>query len=118
MMSQMNVRINEKLRLEGNLALEEIGWSPSRAVRAVWGYAARNRRNPRKLKELQRFLDDAPASGRSQSQPSEAVLRGPQLFEEFCQRLGLDPSRPREATPYEELREEALLERWRERGLL
>lgn len=118
MMSQMNVRIDEKVRVEGNVALESIGWSPSHAVREMWGYAARNSRNPRKLKEMQRFFEGASEPEEEQPQPSEAVLRGPQIIREFREKYGLPDSDPNDAPSYEELREEALYERYRERGLL
>ncbi|WP_295997743.1 type II toxin-antitoxin system RelB/DinJ family antitoxin [uncultured Adlercreutzia sp.] len=118
MMSQMNVRMNEKLRIEGNLALEEVGWSPSQATRALWGFAARNRRNPNKLREMQRFLEGASELEGERPQPSEAVLRGPQIIREFREKYGLPDSDPNDAPSYEELREEALYERYRERDLL
>lgn len=118
MMSQMNVRIDEQLRAEGNRAFEEVGWSPSQATRALWGYAARNRRNPRKLKEMQSLLEDRPSSAGEQPRPSEAVLRGPQIIRDFRKKHGLPEPDPNDMASYEELRQEALYERYRERGLL
>lgn len=118
MMSQMNVRIDEQLRVEGNRAFEEVGWSPSQAMRALWGYAARNRYNPRKLREIVDFLGEPVGRKEEQPQLSEAVLRGSRIYDEFCEKLGLERSKPREVLSYEELKEEAFLERWRERGLL
>ena len=107
MMSQMNVRIDEQLRVEGNQAFEEVGWS------ALWGYAARNRRNPRKLKEMQRLLEEC------ESRPVHAskVQRAAQLVKDSLAELGVDVYR-HEPTPLAELKEEAFLERWTERGLL
>lgn len=61
-MTQMNVRIDDALRIEGNLALESIGRSPSRTVREVWAFAASCRDNPQKLKRALHFLDDNAAS--------------------------------------------------------
>lgn len=61
-MTQMNVRIDDALRIEGNLALESIGRSPSRTVRDVWAFAASCRDNPQKLKRALHFLDDNAAS--------------------------------------------------------
>ncbi len=118
MMSQMSVRIDEQLRVEGNRAFEEVGWSPSQAVCALWGYAARNRHNPRKLREVVDLLEGAVGREEEKPRPSEAVLRGPRLYDEFCEKHGLDRSKPREVLSYEELKEEAFLERWTERGLL
>lgn len=113
MMSQMNVRIDEQLRVEGNQAFEEVGWSPSQATRALWGYAARNRRNPRKLKEIQSLLEGC------EPRPVHAsrVQRAAQLVKDSLAELGVDVYQ-HEPTPVAELKEEAFLERWTERGLL
>lgn len=117
-MSQMNVRIDDDIRIEGNLALEEVGWTPSQAARALWSYAARNRQHPRKLREMMSSLEGSPGSEKEKPQPSEAVLRASRIYDEFCDKVGIDSSKPREALPYEQLKEEAFLERWQERGLL
>ena len=58
---QMSVRIDDGIRIAGNKAFESIGWAPSQAARAVWACAARNRRNPRKLREMRQLLVAAPA---------------------------------------------------------
>lgn len=116
--SQMNVRIDDDIRIEGNLALEEVGWTPSHAARALWGYAARNRQHPRKLREMVDLLEGPAESKKKNPQPSEAVLRAARIYDEFCDKVGIDPLKPREVPSYEQLKEEAFLERWQERGLL
>lgn len=116
--SQMNVRIDDDIRIEGNAAFESVGWSPSQAARALWGYAARNRQRPRKLREMMNSLEESGGGRKKKSQPSEAVLRGPLLIQEFREKHGLKPPKPEEMSSYEELREEAFYERYRERGLL
>lgn len=113
---QMNVRIDDEVRVEGNRAFESIGWTPSQAARELWGYAARNRRSPRRLQALCELL--APEDERAEAgAPSPEILRGPAIVREFRASQGLSPACGA-AAPVEELREEALLERWRERGLL
>lgn len=115
---QMNVRIDDEVRVEGNRAFESIGWSPSQAARELWGYAARNRRSPRRLQALCELL--APEDERAEAgahAPSPEVLRGPAIVREFRASQGLS-SACGDAASVEELREEALLARWRERGLL
>lgn len=49
---QMNTRIDAELKAEGDAAFAELGYSPSEAVRLMWGFAARNRRNRRELLEV------------------------------------------------------------------
>lgn len=110
---QMNVRIDDDIRIAGNEAFESIGWSPSQAAREVWAYAARNRRNPRKLKEMRRLFEDAPVA----PQPSKA-MEGARMAEEFRIKMGLEPQRPEEQLSYAELKELAMYERLEERGLL
>lgn len=111
--SQMNVRIDDDIRIAGNEAFESIGWTPSQAAREVWAYAARNRRNPRKLREMRRLLEDAPAAPR----PSKA-MEGASMVEEFRVKMGLEPQQLEEQLSYAELKELAMRERLEERGLL
>lgn len=110
---QMNVRIDDDIRIEGNAAFESVGWSPSQAAREVWAFAARNRRNPRKLREMRRFFEDEPTT---KPKPSKAE-EGARLVEEGLAKLGVNIFK-HEPTSLEELKREAFAERWVERGLL
>lgn len=112
---QMNVRIDDDIRIAGNEAFESIGWTPSQAAREVWAYAARNRRNPRKLKELQRFLEeDAPP------RPSiSKVEEGMRIVPEGLAKMGIDIKKCRPSSLSDkELYHEAIVERMQGRGLL
>lgn len=112
--SQMNVRIDNDIRIKGNAAFDSVGWSPSQAARELWSFAARNRRNPRKIRELQQFLQDEETD---QQRVSLAEV-GPKILEELRAELGIQ-SRPfSEQLSYDELGEMALLERLEERNLL
>lgn len=112
-MSQMNVRINDAVRIEGNAAFESIGWTPSQAAREVWAYAARNRRSLRKLRELQDFIECEKKENVRVSEADE----GARLVSEGLAGLGIDITK-HAPTPLEDLKRDAYAERWRERGLL
>lgn len=111
---QMNVRIDDDIRIAGNEAFESIGWSPSQAAREVWAYAARNRRNPRKLKEMRRLLEDAPVRP-SVSKAEESA----RIVSEGLAKMGIDIKKCKPSgLSGKELYHEAMAERMRERGLL
>lgn len=53
---QMNTRIDSALKAAGDEAFAELGYSPSEAVRLIWGFAARNRHDKRKMADMIRLL--------------------------------------------------------------
>jgi len=55
---QMNTRIDGDLKAEGDAVFAELGYSPSEAVRLVWGFAARNKHDRQKLSDMLRLLKD------------------------------------------------------------
>lgn len=111
-MTQMNVRIDDALRVEGNLALRQVGRSPSRTVRDVWAFAARCRDNPQKLERALRFLDDDPLSS-EQKEKLDAVQAAWAAMADGAKALGIT-SDDSASTPYEELKERAYRERFTE----
>ena len=116
-LSQMNVRIDDRVRVEGNLALESAGLTPAKAVRGLWGFAARNRRNPARIKQALRFLDEG-ADGRDEREErARAIREGWSLADEGLAALGI---RADCITPIStaELKERAYRERWEAKGLL
>lgn len=115
-MTQMNVRIDEQLRIEGNAALENIGISPAQMVRAVWSYAARNKNNPLKLEHDFKFLEDKTPSEEVQRK-LDLLAEGQKIVADFYKEMGITPTGT-DDTPYEVLKEQAYYERWRERGLI
>ncbi|WP_302963993.1 type II toxin-antitoxin system RelB/DinJ family antitoxin [uncultured Adlercreutzia sp.] len=111
---QMNVRIDDDVRIAGNEAFESIGWTPSQAAREVWAYAARNRRNPRKLREMRRLLEEAPVrSGMSKAEEAARIVS------EGLASMGIDIKRcAPSGLSDKELYHEAMMERMRARGLM
>lgn len=116
-MTQMNVRIDEQLRLEGNAAFESIGLSPAHVVRAMWAFAARNKNNPLKLKHDLKFLEEDKPLSEEVQRKLDLIAEGQKIVQDFYREMGITPSGT-DDTPYEVLKEQAYLEHWREKGLI
>lgn len=116
-LSQMNIRIDNQVRIEGNLALESVGLTPARAVRGLWDFAARNRNNPARIQRTLRFLEQQEAEDDETSVRARAIEDGWRLADEGLASLGLSPERAR-PIPLDELKEQAYRERWEAKGLL
>ena len=115
-MSQMNVRIDEDLRVRGNLALQAAGYTPSQAVRELWEFAARNRFEPEVIRgglgRLSEETDDA--EGRTDGFDYQ-LGEGWRIVDEGLRALGVS-LKSRDSEPsYDELRRIAYEERWAER---
>lgn len=118
-MVQMNVRIDAALKKQGDRAFERIGSSPSEMVRALWRYASRHANDPETLRHLMEELE-----GESEAQDVilEPTRRGWEIMEEAYRALDITPAPLSEDDEgrlayYDELKEEAWLDRQRERGL-
>ena len=113
--SQMNVRIDDDVRIKGNAAFESIGWTPSQAAREFWSYAARNRQNHEELQKMRQLLENDNPEAEQPSWTEE----GANIVSKGLAKLGIAVSacKPSEL-PYEELREQALYDRLQEKGLL
>lgn len=116
-MTQMNVRIDEQLRLEGNAALESIGFSPAQAVRALWAFAARNANNPVKLEHDLKFLEREEALSEEAQRKLKTFHEGQKIIEEFMAQNGLSFGDV-EPISDKELKELAYSELWESKGLL
>ena len=93
---QMNTRIDSALKNAGDLVIRECGYTPSEVVRKVWAFAARNAHKPDSVRELLNGLDEGEPVSRpaamQQGSAARAVMRGPQIIEQFCQTAGIDAS--------------------------
>ena len=114
---QLNVRMERSLRDAGNAALERKGISPSAFVRAVWERLAQRGQALEDAVELflvePERLDEAP-NGRS------LVDQGQELYAILLRSTGLDAANLQDAYDgweHENMRDNALTERWHERGL-
>ena len=102
---QMNTRIDEKLKAEGDAAFAEFGYSPSEAVRLMWGFAARNRLNRRKIAEVIQQLKDPcevdaerKAKEQLQREAEEWAASIPALVQQFFDEFGIDRSKRKPLT--------------------
>lgn len=120
--TQMNLRIDAQVKERGDAALAQAGYSPSRAVRAIWEFAASHTHDPQAVKNL---LEQAEPKQDSDKQARirakmEALERVVNLNEQLEHVVGSGPS---SAVNIDEasdktMRAEALLSRWEERGFL
>lgn len=113
-LSQMNVRIDDQVRIEGNLALESIGLTPARTVRGLWEFAARNRNNPARMRSALRFLEEQDAEKEARVR---IIQEGWSIADEGLAAMGLSLADANLGDPHE-LKEQAMRERWEARGLL
>lgn len=118
---QMNVRIDADLKKQGDRAFERIGNSPSEMVRALWRYASRHANEPETLRHLVEELEGE-GEGEAQDVILEPTRQGWEIMEEAYRALGITPAPLPEDDEerlayYDELKEEAWLDRQRERGL-
>lgn len=118
-MVQMNVRIDADLKKQGDRAFERIGSSPSEMVRALWRYASRHANDPETLRHL---MEELEGEGAAKNSVSETPRQGWEIMEEAYRALGITPAPLPEDDEerlayYDELKEEAWLDRQRERGL-
>lgn len=116
-LSQMNIRIDDRVRIEGNGALESVGLTPARAVRGLWGFAARNRGNPARIRQALRFLDEPDGADAERIARARAIEEGWSTADEGIAALGVSVGSAK-AIPLAELKEQAYRERWEARGLL
>ena len=118
-MVQMNARISRSLKERGDAALERAGYTPSQAIRKLWDYAARNLHDPHAIQNLFDAPNEAVQSEieKERARRREAFQKDMNIVAETYERLGVESSEHTINASWDELRDEALLERLRERGL-
>lgn len=115
---QVNVRMNSRLKEEGDAALARIGLSPTQAIRALWERAAKRGED---LAQVEELLAPRPEAGRAEPDPTpcESSQRVYGMMDELYRQLGIDPTVKRERTMSDnELLYEEMCERLQERGLM
>lgn len=116
---QINARIGRTLKERGDAALERAGYSPSQAIRKLWDFAASNAHNPQAIQNLfgaENETTQAEAE-KERARRREVVMESANIVADAYERLGITPSDWTTNASYEEMRDYALLERLRERGL-
>ena len=116
MLVQMNTRIDEDVKRQGDTVFAEVGYSPSRVVRALWGYAAAHRADPSAVAHMLRQLEGD--DGDDRQSRVEKTKQSTTLVDRLLEAHGLTLKEGVERLSYDELREQALVERATEKGLL
>ena len=86
---QMNVRIDDELKREGDAVLSQAGLTPSQAVRSLWRVIQGNRDNPKAIVEMldpDRVDDDVARREKRLA----AIERGRHICDEFLLAHGID----------------------------
>lgn len=116
---QLNVRMSRSLRNAGNAALESKGVTPSEFVRAAW------ERLSRRGEDLEIMLSTVLNPGTPVSEeslaPTNPFVSGQKLYTDFLLEVGLDGKDAATSDPdqsHRSITENAIVERWTERGLL
>ena len=116
--AQVNARIDASLKTAGDAALAKAGLTPTKAIRALWQRFAGLADRPEKIRELVESRDAlAPAEQAEQERRLNLAKEGSMIVSRSLAERGVVMPEGFEELSYEELREQVLLERLRERGL-
>ena len=116
--AQVNARIDANLKTAGDAALAKAGLTPTKAIRALWQRFAELTDQPEKIRELVESSDMlAPAGRAEQERKLSLAQEGSMIVSRSLAERGVVVPEGFEELSYEELREQVLLERLRERGL-
>ena len=112
--AQINTRIDEDAKASGDRILKAVGYTPTRAVRALWGFAARNAGDLGKVRNLLSQMEESSDAGRESAESRSHVdrlSRGPLIIEEALQSMHVAEYAPSDFTD-KGLLEEALMEKY------
>ena len=118
--SQVNVRLDSALKRSGDQALSSIGYTPTRAVRALWTFCGNAAHDTKKLRAIFALLEGGEAENGTQDETRMKMKRveeGPLIFENALREMGVEDLAPSGLSD-EELLEQAYRDKWAERGLL
>ena len=116
-MIQLNARIDRELKAAGDSALSLIGFSPSQAVRALWGKAARRGKDLEEVAELLSQTTGRRLKEEATTEAQDAVRQGWELMDDVYASLGVDLELEHDFPSDDDLLERALFERMAERDL-
>ena len=115
---QMNTRMDEELKRQGDAVFAERGYTPSQVVRAVWEYAARNQDLPPFMKDNEEANGSQTSSEAARARADDGAGLALRVAGEQC---GFSPMATPDAaytasefTTWRELRDETYDERLRE----
>lgn len=116
---QMNTRIDSHLKTQGDRALAKAGYTPSEAVRFLWSWAAARAHSP---EDIVTFFESASANNPSERSQRvalklETASHAASLIDAFRSQHGISARPELVNKPFDELKEEALCQRYEEKGL-
>ena len=117
--TQINVRIDDAVKLAGDQAMSTVGFTPTQAIRALWEFAQRNRHDHRKLATMFDMLTekDAPHDVPLGAEEREAIIEeGPRIIERALADMGVETFCPPDFSDKDFL-EDALASDMEEKGL-
>ena len=108
--TQMNVRIDEKLKRDGDAVLAAAGFTPSQGVRALYRYALAHAHDPETVARLLACESEDDRAQRRERR-LEALRAACRLVEDECARLGISLDDAFIDRPYRELRNDLYAEK-------
>lgn len=121
--AQINARIDSDLKTSGDRALEMLGYSPTRIIRLLWGFVADNWHDTVAMQALFDLLENHKQDSNANCDAEARAQRaeeGPRIVANALSEMGVS-QRTLSAladTPYDDLLEQAYIEKLDERGLL
>lgn len=114
---QMNVRIDDALKADGDRVLGMMGYNPTYAVRVLWQFLAQNAGNANALNTMMELLQgaDRPSLREEKIRLAED---GAGLAQRLLEARGLELRDDYVSLTKDEVRDEALRERFEQKGLL
>ena len=118
-LSQVNIRMDSRVKKEGDAVLAEEGTNPTQLVRALWQKIACGSADLHQVEEVLGLRVQSEATEGAASEKLAAMRRGRSLVTEGLAILGIDPARiePLPDVFDRDLYTEALVDRMQERGL-
>ena len=117
--AQINARIDADLKASGDVALAKAGLTPTKAIRMMWERFASLADQPEKISELVSNQSPrlSPEARAERDRRLALVREGATIVSRSLASRGVAVLEGFAEPSYEELREQALLERLSERGL-
>ena len=120
--TQVNTRLNKKLKKQGDSVFAKLGITPSQAIRSFYEFAASNRNNPGKVAEVINLQEGESNKEESEREQRCSVLKQSRNeIERMKRKLGVEGAEWGTlfgGASDKEVLEQAMLERASEKGLL
>lgn len=117
-LSQMNIRLDGKLKTAGDAVLAEAGTNPTQLIRALWQKIAHGTADLHQVERVLGLRAQDETSSEDAATKLAAARRGRRLFAEGLTELGMDPALavpPSDESDRDQYAE-ALIDRMQERG--